>query len=285
MKNIDDLSEHFDLAFKGKVRDVYNYESDKLLIYTSDRISAFDFTFDDQIKGKGALLTKMAIFWFNKTQHIIDNHLCDTQVGISPGLREKCMVVKKTKVVPIEAIVRGHLAGSAWNTYKKDKTVNGVKTNKQYNQYDRLKNPIFTPSTKANLGEKDININISQMRTIIGEELTNRISKISIDLYNYAYKYAQKRGVIIADTKFEFGLDENNNLLLIDEIFTPDCSRFWLYDNELNEVNYDAFDKQFFRDYLIKNNWNNEQILIPENIKREIISKYNTAYDLIANEV
>ena len=285
MKNIDDLSEHFDLAFKGKVRDVYNFKSDKLLIYTSDRISAFDFTFDDQIKGKGALLTKMAIFWFKRTQHIIDNHLSDDHIEISPELKEKCMIVRKTKVVPIEAIVRGHLAGSAWSTYKKDKTINGVKTNEQYNQYDKLKNPIFTPSTKAELGDKDININISQMKTIIGEELTNKISKISIDLYNYAYKYAQKRGVIIADTKFEFGLDGDGNLLLIDEIFTPDCSRFWLYDQELNELNYDAFDKQFFRDYLIKNNWHNEQILIPENIKKEIISKYNTAYSLIANEI
>ena len=285
MKNIDDLSERFDLAFRGKVRDIYNYESDKLLIYTSDRISAFDYTFDDEIIGKGILLTKMAKFWFKKTQHIINNHLCKAQADLTPYQDERCMVVKKTKVLPIEAIVRGHLTGSAWKTYDNSKIINGIKTDEKYNQYDKLMNPIFTPSTKADVGGKDVNINISQMEEIIGNKLTNKISKISIELYNYAYQYAKTRGVIIADTKFEFGLDADNNLLLIDEIFTPDCSRFWLYDKSTKKLNPEAFDKQFFRDYLVKNNWNNEQILIPDNIKKDIIYKYNTAYELITNEV
>ena len=281
MKDIDNLSENFELACKGKVRDVYYLESDKLLIYTSDRISAFDFTFEDQIDGKGAILTKMSKFWFDKTKHIIQNHLTMTDISLCQHLDERCMVVKKTKVVPIEAIVRGYLAGSAWETYKKYNILNSKITKKNYNRNDRLDKPIFTPSTKAEIGNKDVNINISEMKNIIGRELTDSIVNISLDLYNFAYEYAKRKGIIIADTKFEFGLDSNDELILIDEIFTPDCSRFWLYDHDSRNINHDAFDKQFFRDYLIENKWKNEQILIPEKTKKEIMLRYNTAYKLI----
>jgi phosphoribosylaminoimidazole-succinocarboxamide synthase len=193
------------------------------------------------------------------------------------------MVVTKTEVVPIEAIVRGHLAGSAWETYREDKMINGEVTEDKLDKYEKLNKPIFTPSTKADVGDKDINISKAEMDKIIGKELADEISRISLALYDYAYCYALERGVIIADTKFEFGLDKEGKLLLIDEIFTPDCSRFWLYDNELGKINYDAFDKQFFRDYLIKSNWDNEQIQIPDNIKQTILSKYNTAYELITH--
>ena len=278
---IDDLSQAYELAFKGKVRDIYVIDNDKLLIYTSDRISAFDFTFDDPVIDKGIVLTKMAKFWFGKTKHIVKNHLCETPLDLSSKLKERCMVVTKTEVVPIEAIVRGHLAGSAWETYREDKMINGEVTEDKLDKYEKLNKPIFTPSTKADVGDKDINISKAEMDKIIGKELADEISRISLALYDYAYCYALERGVIIADTKFEFGLDKEGNLLLIDEIFTPDCSRFWLYDNELGKINYDAFDKQFFRDYLIKSNWDNEQIQIPENIKQTILSKYNTAYELI----
>ena len=280
---IDDLSQAYELAFKGKVRDIYVIDNDKLLIYTSDRISAFDFTFDDPVIDKGIVLTKMAKFWFDKTKHIVKNHLCETPLDLSSKLKERCMVVTKTEVVPIEAIVRGHLAGSAWETYREDKMINGEVTEDKLDKYEKLNKPIFTPSTKADVGDKDINISKAEMDKIIGKELADEISRISLALYDYAYCYALERGVIIADTKFEFGLDKEGNLLLIDEIFTPDCSRFWLYDNELGKINYDAFDKQFFRDYLIKSNWDNEQIQIPDNIKQTILSKYNTAYELITH--
>jgi phosphoribosylaminoimidazole-succinocarboxamide synthase len=280
---IDDLSQAYELAFKGKVRDIYVLDKDKLLIYTSDRISAFDFTFDDPVIDKGIVLTKMAKFWFDKTKHIVKNHLCETPLDLSSKLKERCMVVTKTEVVPIEAIVRGHLAGSAWETYREDKMINGEVTEDKLDKYEKLNKPIFTPSTKADVGDKDINISKAEMDKIIGKELADEISRISLALYDYAYCYALERGVIIADTKFEFGLDKEGKLLLIDEIFTPDCSRFWLYDNELGKINYDAFDKQFFRDYLIKSNWDNEQIQIPDNIKQTILSKYNTAYELITH--
>ena len=280
---IDDLSQAYELAFKGKVRHIYVIDNDKLLIYTSDRISAFDFTFDDPVIDKGIVLTKMAKFWFDKTKHIVKNHLCETPLDLSSKLKERCMVVTKTEVVPIEAIVRGHLAGSAWETYREDKMINGEVTEDKLDKYEKLNKPIFTPSTKADVGDKDINISKAEMDKIIGKELADEISRISLALYDYAYCYALERGVIIADTKFEFGLDKEGKLLLIDEIFTPDCSRFWLYDNELGKINYDAFDKQFFRDYLIKSNWDNEQIQIPDNIKQTILSKYNTAYELITH--
>ena len=281
MKDIDNLSDNFELACKGKVRDVYNLGSDKLLIYTSDRISAFDFTFEDQIEGKGAILTKISKFWFEKTKHIIENHLCVTDISLSQHLEERCMVVQKTKVVPIEAIVRGYLAGSAWETYNKTNMLNSRITTKDYKKNDKLDIPIFTPSTKAEVGDKDINIDIQKMKKIIGGELTDKIVNISLDLYSFAYEYAKEKGVIIADTKFEFGLDSDDQLVLIDEIFTPDCSRFWLYDYESKEINHDAFDKQFFRDYLIENKWKNEQIVIPKKIKKEIMLRYSTAYKLI----
>jgi len=285
MENPDTSLSKYNLAFKGKVRNIYNYDDNKLLIYTSDRISAFDYVFNDEVKGKGLLLTKMAKFWFNKTRHIVSNHIANEDLDLPSNVRDNCMLVTKTKVLPIEAIVRGHLAGSAWNTYEATQKINGIPVTKEYKRYDKFDAPIFTPSTKAKLGDKDINIGMKEMQNLIGKELTNSIQKISIELFEFAYNFAKEKGVIIADTKFEFGLDCNNKLILIDEIFTPDCSRFWLYDKKLKKLNYDAFDKQFFRDYLIQNNWDNEQIIIPSNVKEKIISKYKTAYDLITNEI
>ena len=284
MDNSSDVLNKYSLLFKGKVRNIYNYSNDKLLIYTSDRISAFDYVFEDEIKGKGLLLTKMAKFWFKKTSNIITNHISEELIDLPSHIKDSCMLVKKTKVLPIEAIVRGHIAGSAWSTYKSSQKINGLVSKKIYKKYDKFDKPIFTPSTKAEIGGKDINISIAEMRKIIGGELTEEIQNMSIKLYDFAYSFAKERGVIIADTKFEFGLDPDNNLILIDEIFTPDCSRFWLYDKKLKELNHEAFDKQFFRDYLIASNWNNEQIMIPDNIKEKIISKYRTAYDLITYE-
>ena len=279
MGNLTDSLNKYNLLFKGKVRNIYDYGDDRLLIYTSDRISAFDYVFKDEVPGKGVLLTKMAKFWFNKTNHIIQNHILDEQLDIPENIQKNCMLVTKTKVLPIEAIVRGHLAGSAWSTYESIGKVNNIKMAKSYKKYDKFKEPIFTPSTKAEIGDKDENISIEQMQGIIGVNLTEKIQRISIELFKFAYNFAKERGVIIADTKFEFGLDKDNKLVLIDEIFTPDCSRFWLYKN--NKIDYKSFDKQFFRDYLTSIKWNNNQIQLPEDIKNSLLEKYQIAYNLI----
>ena len=279
MGNLTDSLNKYNLLFKGKVRNIYDYGDDRLLIYTSDRISAFDYVFKDEVPGKGILLTKMAKFWFNKTSHIIQNHILDEQLDIPENIQKNCMLVTKTKVLPIEAIVRGHLAGSAWSTYESIGKVNNIEMAKSYKKYDEFKEPIFTPSTKAEIGDKDENISIEQMQGIIGVDLTEKIQRISIELFKFAYNFAKERGVIIADTKFEFGLDKDNKLVLIDEIFTPDCSRFWLYKN--NKIDYKSFDKQFFRDYLTSIKWNNNQIQLPEDIKNSLLEKYQVAYNLI----
>ena len=279
MGNLTDSLNKYNLLFKGKVRNIYDYGDDRLLIYTSDRISAFDYVFKDEVPGKGVLLTKMAKFWFNKTNHIIQNHILDEQLDIPENIQKNCMLVTKTKVLPIEAIVRGHLAGSAWSTYESIGKVNNIEMAKSYKKYDKFKEPIFTPSTKAEIGDKDENISIEQMQGIIGVDLTEKIQRISIELFKFAYNFAKERGVIIADTKFEFGLDKDNKLVLIDEIFTPDCSRFWLYKN--NKIDYNSFDKQFFRDYLTSIKWNNNQIQLPEDIKNSLLEKYQVAYNLI----
>jgi phosphoribosylaminoimidazole-succinocarboxamide synthase len=279
MGNLTDSLNKYNLLFKGKVRNIYDYGDDRLLIYTSDRISAFDYVFKDEVPGKGILLTKMAKFWFKKTSHIIQNHILDEQLDIPENIQKNCMLVTKTKVLPIEAIVRGHLAGSAWSTYESIGKVNNIEMEKSYKKYDKFNEPMFTPSTKAEIGDKDENISIKQMQDIIGIELTDKVQRISIELFKFAYNFAKERGVIIADTKFEFGLDKNNNLILIDEIFTPDCSRFWLYKN--NEINHNSFDKQFFRDYLTSIKWNNNQIQLPKDIKNSLLEKYQVAYNLI----
>ena len=279
MENSTDSLSKYNLLFKGKVRNIYDYDDERLLIYTSDRISAFDYVFKDEVPGKGILLTKMAKFWFNKTSHIIQNHISNEQLDIPENIKGNCMLVTKTKVLPIEAIVRGHLAGSAWSTYENTGKINNMEMLKTYKKYDKFNEPIFTLSTKAEIGDKDENISIKQMQDIIGVELTGKVQRISIELFKFAYNFAKERGVIIADTKFEFGLDKDNNLTLIDEIFTPDCSRFWLYKD--NEINHNSFDKQFFRDYLTSIKWNNNQIQLPEDIKHSLLEKYQVAYNLI----
>ena len=191
------------------------------------------------------------------------------------------MIVNKTRVIPVEAIVRGHIAGSAWQSYQEDGSINGRNLDPGLVEYEKLPEPIFTPSTK---GSKDENISISQMKGMIGEDITDRIIKASFDLYNFAYKYSKERGIIIADTKFEFGIDKNDELILVDEIFTPDCSRFLKLDAD-GDYDLDAFDKQYFRNYLLENNWNKNQIKIPSEIKYNLMNKYQVAYDLITKQL
>jgi len=275
---VNDLNvDSYKKLYSGKIRDVYEYDQEHLLIVTTDRISAFDFVFEEEIFGKGSLLNKMSIFWFKLTNGIIKNHYIDKIPKIDSNLISRSMLVKKTKVLPVEAIVRGHIAGSAWKSYQENGSINGIKMISGLCEYDRLSEPIFTPSTKSN---KDENISISQMKDMIGEEVSKKIIKASFDLYNFAYEYSKNRGIIIADTKFEFGLNDNEDLILIDEIFTPDCSRFLKLDAD-GSYDLDAFDKQYFRNYLLANNWNKNQIKIPSDIKMNLMNKYQVAYDLI----
>ena len=267
--------------YSGKIRDVYEYDQQHLLIVTSDRISAFDFVFKEEVLGKGSLLNKMSIFWFKLTNGIIRNHYIDKKPKIDSNLISRSMLVKKTKVLPVEAIVRGHIAGSAWKSYQEHGSINGVQISPGLSEYDRFMEPIFTPSTKGN---KDENISISKMKDMLGEEVSNKIIKASFDLYNFAYEYSKSRGIIIADTKFEFGLNDNNDLILIDEIFTPDCSRFLKLDAD-GSYDLDAFDKQYFRNYLLASNWNKNQIKIPSEVKKNLMNKYQIAYNLITKKV
>ena len=267
--------------YSGKIRDVYEYDQQHLLIVTTDRISAFDFVFKEEILGKGSLLNKMSIFWFKLTNGIIKNHYIDKIPEIDSNLISRSMLVEKTEVVPVEAIVRGHITGSAWKSYQERGCINGIKITPGLSEYDRFTEPIFTPSTKSN---KDENISISKMKDMLGEDISNKIIKASFDLYNFAYEYSKSRGIIIADTKFEFGLNDNNDLILIDEIFTPDCSRFLKLDAD-GSYDLDAFDKQYFRNYLLASNWNKNQIKIPSEIKKNLMNKYQIAYNLITKKV
>tara|TARA_B100000579_G_C22675140_1_gene777584 strand:- start:80 stop:937 length:858 start_codon:yes stop_codon:yes gene_type:complete len=270
--------------FSGKIREIYNYGEEKLLIKTTNKISAFDFVFDDEILTKGLLLTNIAKFWFDKTNHIIQNHLLnDNSISeLLPNTHESCMIVKKCKPIRIEAIVRGYLSGSAYDQYNNEGKVSDIRIREGLKINDKFEEPIFTPSTKAEIGGKDENITFSHMNDMLGEETSIYIKNKSIELYSYAHDFAQKKGLCLLDTKFEFGYDNDNNILLIDEIFTPDCSRYCLADDITNN-NIDYFDKQFFRNYLKSINWNRQQIVIPAEIKEIIIKRYRQVHDMINN--
>ena len=270
--------------FSGKIRQVFNYSQDKLLIKTSDKISAFDFVFDDEVTTKGSLLTKITKFWFNKTQHIIKNHLLDDTnlKNLIPKSYESCMLVKKCRPIRIESIVRGYLSGSAYSEYLKNGKVSDITIKPGLKLNDRFDAPIFTPSTKAEVGDKDENITFTQMKELIGTDEAIYINKKSIELYNFAHEYALSKGLCLIDTKFEFGYDDQNNIILIDEIFTPDCSRYCLAQ-DTNKKDIDFFDKQFFRNYLREIGWQGTQINIPEKIKNTLITRYQQVYNMIVN--
>tara|TARA_B100001109_G_scaffold16916_1_gene12219 strand:+ start:2429 stop:3286 length:858 start_codon:yes stop_codon:yes gene_type:complete len=270
--------------FSGKIREIYNFSDDTLLIKTSDKISAFDFVFDDEIFNKGTLLTNITKFWFNKTKNIIKNHYLDDDSikKILPMTHKSCMLVKKCKPIRIEAIVRGYISGSAFDQYNSEGKVSDIIIREGLKLNDKFDKPIFTPSTKADVGNKDENITFSDMCNLLGTEVSNYIKEKSIELYSFAHEFAESKGLWLLDTKFEFGYDKENNIILIDEIFTPDCSRYCMANNS-NNVSADFFDKQFFRNYLIETNWNQSQIIIPEEIKDTIIKKYQKVYDMITN--
>lgn len=244
------------LLARGKVRDNYAVGDDRILMVASDRISAFDVVMGEPIPGKGALLTQMALFWFKKLAHIVPNHLTGEapESVVAPEevaqVRNRSMLVRRLKPLPVEAVVRGYLAGSGWKEYQQNGQVCGVVLPPGLQNASRLPEPIFTPATKAELGDHDENISFDKMIDIIGLDLATRVRSISIELYQEAAAYALTRGIIIADTKFEFGLDAVGTLVLMDEILTPDSSRFWPLDQYVEGQNPPSFDKQFLRDWL-----------------------------------
>ena len=270
--------------FSGKIRQVFNFSQDELLIKTSDKISAFDFVFDDEIDSKGSLLTKITKLWFKKTEHIIENHLLDDGhlVNLIPKSHKSCMLVKKCRPIRIESIVRGYISGSAYSQYIESGMVSDINMKSGLKLNDKLETPIFTPSTKAEVGDKDENITFSQLKELIGNDKADYIYNKSMELYNYAHDYALSKGLCLIDTKFEFGYDNQNNIILIDEIFTPDCSRYCLAE-DIHKKDVDFFDKQFFRNYLKEINWQETQIDIPDIIKNTIISRYQKVYNMLVN--
>ena len=248
------------LLARGKVRDNYAVGSDRLLMVATDRLSAFDVVMGEPIPGKGELLTQMALFWFNRLSHIVPNHLTgeDPESVVQPGEREqvrgRSMLVKRLKGLPVEAVVRGYLAGSGWAEYRQSQSVCAVALPAGLKNASRLPAPIFTPATKAEMGAHDENISYERMCEIVGPELAAQVRDVSIRLYTAAAEFALTKGIIIADTKFEFGLDDDGQLVLMDEVLTPDSSRFWPvedYDTAHREGrNPPSFDKQFVRDWL-----------------------------------
>ena len=244
------------LLARGKVRDNYAVGQDRLLMVASDRISAFDVVMGQPIPGKGEMLTKMALFWFGKLAHIVPNHRTGEapESVVAPDevaqVAGRSMLVKRLKPLPVEAVVRGYLAGSGWKEYQHNGQVCGVPLPPGLKNASRLPAPIFTPATKAGMGDHDENIDFERMVSIVGPDLATRVRDISIRLYTEAAAYALTRGIIIADTKFEFGLDKDGTLTLMDEVLTPDSSRFWPLDSYEEGTNPPSYDKQFLRDWL-----------------------------------
>ena len=244
------------LLARGKVRDNYAVGDDRLLMVASDRLSAFDVVMGEPIPGKGQMLTEMALFWFSKLGHIVPNHLTgeDPLSVVAPDERDqvrgRSMLVKRLEPLPVEAVVRGYLAGSGWKEYQESQSVCGVKLPPGLKNASKLPEPIFTPATKAEMGEHDENISFERMVGIVGAELANKVRDVSIRLYREAADYALQRGIIIADTKFEFGLDKDGTLTLMDEVLTPDSSRFWPVEGYAEGGNPPSYDKQFVRDWL-----------------------------------
>jgi phosphoribosylaminoimidazole-succinocarboxamide synthase len=269
-------------AGKGKVRDIYDVE-EGLLIVTTDRISAFDVIMPNPIAGKGEILNRMSAFWFRKMEDIIKNHLISTDPLTYPEvcrpylemLKGRSMLVKKAKPLMVECVVRGYLSGSAWKDYRETGSVSGIRLPEGLRESDRLSEPIFTPSTKAEAGEHDLSITRKDMENIIGTELARRIMETSIVVYKRAERVAAEAGIIIADTKMEFGMI-GEELILIDELLTPDSSRFWPKDDYAAGRPQKSFDKQFLRDYLLSLNWN-QRPPAPE-LPPDIIEKTREKY-------
>ncbi len=271
---------------KGKVRDIYAVGSDKMLIVTSDRLSAFDVVLSDPIPDKGRVLNEMANFWFGKLGHIVPNQLTgvDPESVVSSSeksqVQGRAVVVKKLKPLPIEAVVRGYIIGSGWKDYQKTGKVCGIELPKGLQQAQKLPEPIFTPATKAETGH-DENISFEEAAKLVGKDVAARVRDISIRLYKEASEYAAKKGIIIADTKFEFGLDSKDQIVLIDEVLTADSSRFWPADSYKVGISPPSFDKQYVRDYLETLDWDKTPPApkLPAEVIRKTSEKYREALE------
>jgi len=271
------------LLSRGKVRDIYDFD-DKLLIVTSDRLSAFDVVMEDSIPDKGKVLTQISMFWFEKMKSIIDNHVITADISKMPeecqefakDLDKRTMLVKKAKPLPVECVVRGYISGSGWKSYQKNSEICGIKLPEGLQESDKLPEPIFTPSTKAEQGEHDENISFDKVVDMIGESMAEKIKSLSLTIYEEGRKWADEKGIIIADTKFEFGTLDNGDLILIDEVLTPDSSRFWPKDHYKPGGPQFSFDKQYVRDHLEGLDWN-KKAPAPF-LSREIIENTRSKY-------
>jgi len=281
------------LLHRGKVRDIYDIDGDTMLLIATDRLSAFDVILPTPIAGKGVILTEIANFWFEKLKHVVPNHL----TGIDPDLvvsdvaekaqlGKRALVVKKLKPLPIEAIVRGYLAGSGWKEYKASGTVCGIPLPAGLQEASKLPEPIFTPSSKADVGDHDENITLEKCAQLLGQALADKVATVSVRLYKEAAEYALTRGIIIADTKFEFGLDAAGELYVIDEVLTPDSSRFWPADQYVVGNNPPSFDKQYVRDWLEASGWNKVAPgpELPAEVASRTGEKYHEAYTRLTGE-
>lgn len=271
------------LLHRGKVRDIYEIDQDHLLIVTTDRISAFDVILPTAIPGKGKVLTEISRFWFNFTRDLVPNHLSDLDLSqVLPDseeraqVEERAMVVQRLEPLPVEAIVRGYLVGSGWKDYQQTGDVCGIKLAAGLQQADKLAEPVYTPSTKAEIGEHDENIDFDKTIALLGAERAAEVRDTSLEIYTKARDYAAECGIIIADTKFEFGLSKQGSLVLIDEVLTPDSSRFWPAAEYQVGSNPPSYDKQFVRDYLETLDWNKKAPgpELPDNIVNKTVEKY-----------
>ena len=283
---------HLKLLGRGKVRDIYEADDQHLLIVATDRLSAYDVIMQNPIPGKGEILTSLSNFWFDMMSDLVPNHLTKLKINsyISDKteikiLEKRSIIVKKLKPLPIESVVRGYLIGSGWRDYEKNSAICGIKLPKNLNQAQKLPEIIYTPATKAAAGDHDINIDYEMTESLIGKELAKRVKEISINIYKRAFDYAISRGIIIADTKFEFGLDDEENLYLIDEILTPDSSRFWPKDSYKVGISPPSYDKQYLRDYLDTLSW--EKVApgpdLPDEIIQNTYQKYLEAKQILAH--
>jgi len=281
------------LVRRGKVRDVYAVDEDRLLIVATDRISAFDSVSPTPIVRKGEVLTALSRFWFEKLDHIIPNHLITTNIDEMPAvvraheseLRGRSMLVRRTEVFPVECVVRGYLSGSGWKDYQRTGQVCGHQLPAGLRESEKLAVPIFTPATKAETGH-DENISERQMAAIVGQEVTEVLHAASLQIYQEASDYARSRAIIIADTKFEFGRDRDDRIILIDEVLTPDSSRFWPLDSYEVGASQASFDKQYVRDYLEHINWDKQPPAptLPPEVAAATAARYLEAYELLVGE-
>lgn len=282
------------LIGRGKIRDIYSVDDKHLLIVTTDRLSAYDVILPDSVPFKGEVLTQVSNFWFDMMRDLIDNQLTELSIddiitdrSLCDTLRSRSSVVKRLRPLPIEAVVRGYLIGSGWRDYQESGQTSGIQLPAGLQQASKLPETMFTPATKAGVGNHDENISYDDVIDLIGEPLARQVRDTSIAIYERAASFALKRGIIIADTKFEFGLDDNKNLYLIDEVLTPDSSRFWSLAEYKTGISPPSFDKQFVRDYLDTLNWDKTAPgpVLPEEIVQKTSEKYREVYSLLTKEI